>query len=194
MNDSVMIQPSIDAHEGRVVLTLDIPGAFLHADLGDKVIMLLRGQLADLMVQVDPELYGPYPYLRKTAKGESIYAQGHVWAVEECPSLLPQIDYSFKLNPYDPCVAKKMVDDSPMTVVWHVDDLNVSHKSAAAIDSFVRYLKSKYGENLTVHTQDLHDYLGVEHDYSEKGVVKLSMMKHLDKISKISPTTLKRQD
>ena len=28
----------------------------------------------------------------------------------------------------------------------------------------------------------MHDYLGVDHDYSEKGAVKLSMMKHLDKI------------
>ena len=48
----------------------DIPGTFLHTDLDEEVIMLLRGQLADLMVEVDPELYGPY--LRKTKKGESI--------------------------------------------------------------------------------------------------------------------------
>jgi hypothetical protein len=32
--------------------------------------MLLRWQLADLMVQVDPDLYGPY--LIKNEKGESI--------------------------------------------------------------------------------------------------------------------------
>ena len=70
MNDSVMIQSTIDAHEGREVVTLDIPGAFLHADLDEEVVMLLRGQLADLMVEVDRELYGPY--LRKTKKGESI--------------------------------------------------------------------------------------------------------------------------
>lgn len=54
MNDSVMIQPAIDAHEGRVVVTCDIPGAFLHADLDEHVIMLLRGQLADLMYKSIP--------------------------------------------------------------------------------------------------------------------------------------------
>ena len=32
--------------------------------------MLLREQLADLIVQVDPELYGPY--LHKTKKRESL--------------------------------------------------------------------------------------------------------------------------
>jgi hypothetical protein len=60
MNDSVMITSAIDAHENRKVVTCDIPGAFLHADLDEEVVMLLRGQLADLMVMVDPELYGPY--------------------------------------------------------------------------------------------------------------------------------------
>ena len=46
----------------------------------------------------------------------------------------------------------------------------------------VDYIKGKYGEGLTVHTGHVHDYLGVDHDYFEKGVVKMSMMKHLDKI------------
>lgn len=67
MTDSVMITSAVDAHEGRMEVMLDIHGAFLHADLDEEVVMLLRGQLADVMVQVDPELYGPY--LRKTAKG-----------------------------------------------------------------------------------------------------------------------------
>jgi hypothetical protein len=65
-----MIQSTIDAHEGQEVVTLDIPRAFLHADLDEEVVMLLRGQLADLIVKVDRELYGPY--LRKTKSGESI--------------------------------------------------------------------------------------------------------------------------
>ena len=46
----------------------------------------------------------------------------------------------------------------------------------------VDYLKGKYGDGLTVHTGHVHDYLGVDHDYSEKGVVKMSMMKHINKI------------
>ena len=189
MNDSVMIQSSIDVHEGRVVVTLDIPGVFLHADLDEEVIMLLRGQLADLMVEVDPKLYGLY--LRKTAKGESML---YVRMLKAMYGLLRSAllfylklvkdltNCGFTINPYDPCVANKMVDGSQMTIVWHVDDLKVSHRSAAAINKLVRYLKDKYGENLTVHTGDVHDYLGVDHDYSETGVVKLSMMKHLEKI------------
>ena len=190
MNDSVMITSAIDAHEGRKVVTCDIPGAFLHADLDEEVIMLLSGQLADLMVQVDPELYGPY--LIKSKKGESLlYVKMlkamygllrsallfHLKLVEDLKS------YGFEINPYDPCVATKMVDGTQMTVTWHVDDLKISHLRQLRLDELlVDYLRSKYGDGLVVHTGDVHDYLGVDHDDSEKGVVKMSMMKHIDKI------------
>ena len=33
----------------------------------------------------------------------------------------------FGINPYDPCVANKMIGDKKMTAYWHVDDLKVSH-------------------------------------------------------------------
>jgi hypothetical protein len=169
MTDSVMITSAIDAHEGRVIKTMDIPGAFLHADLDEEVVMLLRGQLADLMVQVDPELYGPY--VRKTAKGESIL---YVKMLKAMYGLLRSallfylklvkdlIDYGFELNPYDPCIANKIVNGKQMTVVaWHVDDLQVSHMEEAVVDGLISYLKSKYGENLVVHEGEVHDYLGL---------------------------------
>ena len=38
-------------------------------------------------------------------------------------------EYVFEINPYDPCVANKMLNGIQMIVVWHVDDLKVSHKS-----------------------------------------------------------------
>jgi hypothetical protein len=85
MNDSVMIQSAIDAHEGRKVVTCDIPGAFLHADLDEEVVMLLRGQLAELMVQVDPERYAPY-----LIKSVCEDAKGDVRAAPERPAFLPQ--------------------------------------------------------------------------------------------------------
>ena len=44
-----------------MIACFDIPGAFLHADCeeGD-TFMLLRGQLAELMVLIDPKLYREY--------------------------------------------------------------------------------------------------------------------------------------
>ena len=39
----------------------------------------------------------------------------------------------FELNPYDPCVANKIVDGAQLTVVWHVHDLKVSHVDAGVV-------------------------------------------------------------
>ena len=55
--EAVFITTAIEAHENCRVACFDIPGAFLHADCKDKdTFMLLRGQLDELMVLVDPKL------------------------------------------------------------------------------------------------------------------------------------------
>ena len=50
----------IDAKEQRAIAILDIANAFLHAENYEKIIMLLRGILAEMMVQVDPSMYRKY--------------------------------------------------------------------------------------------------------------------------------------
>jgi hypothetical protein len=149
MNDSVLITSAIDAHEGRRVITCDIPGASLHAELDEEVVMLLRGQLADLMVLINPELYGPY--LFKNGKGESML---YVCMLKAMYGLLRSalLFYlklvedlradGFELNEYDPCVANKMVNGTQLMVTWHLDDLKMSHKDDAVLKRLVTYLKS----------------------------------------------------
>ena len=57
MLESVFMTSTIDAKESRKVVTIDIPGAFLHADNEDYVIMKMVGTLAELMVKTNPKLY-----------------------------------------------------------------------------------------------------------------------------------------
>ena len=58
--ESVFITSTIDAKESRKVVTIDIPGAFLHAHNEDYVIMKMVGTLAELMVKTNPKLYRQY--------------------------------------------------------------------------------------------------------------------------------------
>ena len=69
-----------------------------------------------------------------------------------------------------------------MTVTWHVDNLKVSHEYPAEITKFANYLAAIYGEALTVHRGKIHDYLGMDLDYTTKGKVGVSMIKYVDKI------------
>ncbi len=63
--ESVFITSPIDAKEGRKVVTIDIPGAFLHANNDDYVIMKMVGMLNKLMVKTNPRLYRQYAVLEK---------------------------------------------------------------------------------------------------------------------------------
>jgi hypothetical protein len=38
-------------------------------------------------------------------------------------------EMGFETNPYDICVANKMVNGTQMTIRWHVDDFMISHLS-----------------------------------------------------------------
>ena len=58
--ESVFLTAVIDAHERRDVGCYDIPGAFLHADNDEDITMVLKGRLAELMVQVALNLYRKY--------------------------------------------------------------------------------------------------------------------------------------
>ena len=66
--ESVMLTALIDTFEGQDVAIVNIPGAFLNAgyDPKDIVHMILEGVTADIMVQIAPDIYGPY--LRKGKK------------------------------------------------------------------------------------------------------------------------------
>ncbi len=63
--DSVFITSTIDAKESRKLVMINIPGAILHADNKDYVIIKMVGTLAKLMVKTNPKLYRQYVILEK---------------------------------------------------------------------------------------------------------------------------------
>ena len=57
----------------------------------------------------------------------------------------------FVVNPYDPQLANKDVNVKQMIVIWHDDDLKVSHVDKNENSKFAEWMKTTYGEKLTVH-------------------------------------------
>jgi hypothetical protein len=54
---SVLITATIDVFERRDVAIVDVPGAFLTADMDEEVIMCPRARLSGLMVKTAPNIY-----------------------------------------------------------------------------------------------------------------------------------------
>ena len=58
--ESTFITASIAAHEHRMVQCYDVPSAFVNTNVDEEVIMVLKGDLAEMMVQIAPEIYRKY--------------------------------------------------------------------------------------------------------------------------------------
>ncbi len=57
--EAVFLTAIIDAYEECEVATADIPGAFLHAGMNDGTHIRITGKMAELLVDIEPNLYGP---------------------------------------------------------------------------------------------------------------------------------------
>ena len=51
----IFITSVIDAKENQEVAVANLPGAFLHAENDQDVIMFMRGRLAELMTRIAPQ-------------------------------------------------------------------------------------------------------------------------------------------
>jgi hypothetical protein len=95
----------------------------------------------------------------------------------------------FEINPYDPCIANKIVKGKQLTVVWHVDDLKVSHVSSNVVTKMADWLKSTYerlfddgsGE-MKICRGKIHEYLGMTLDFTVDGKVKITMIPYVKEI------------
>ena len=58
--ESMFITASIATHEHRKVRCYDIPSAFVNTEVDKDVLMVLKGNLADMMVQIAPQVYRKY--------------------------------------------------------------------------------------------------------------------------------------
>ncbi len=63
--ESVFVTATIDAKEKQKNVTIDIPGAFLHANNKDYVVMKMNGSLVELMVKTELKIYWKYMTIEK---------------------------------------------------------------------------------------------------------------------------------
>ncbi|CAJ1945858.1 unnamed protein product [Cylindrotheca closterium] len=93
------------------IMTMEVPNAFIQTYMPEAKEREDRiyMKITGMMVQILIDMAPEYCYLE--AKG-------------------------FVFNPYDPCVAKKVVDEKQQTIRFHVDDLMSSHMDPKVNDKF----------------------------------------------------------
>jgi hypothetical protein len=114
----------------------------------EDVLMVLRGELADMMVQIAPQIYRKYVIVdRKGTPILYVKLQKALYGLMRASLLFYRKlrkeleDYGFEINPYDPCVANRVTEcGKQMTVIWHVDNLIVSCENDFELTKFSCYL------------------------------------------------------
>ena len=189
--ESLILLGVIDVKETRDVMCVDIPNAFIqarlpNADVGERIIMKITGVLVDILIDVAPNVYSGYVVYDRGKKVlyvevlKAIYGMliaALVW-YRKFRTDLESIGFEF--NPYDACVANRLVNDKQHTIRFHVDDLMSSHEDYRVNDQFYSWLNDMYGKigDVKEHRGNVHDYLGIDFRYY-KDMLILDMTKYV---------------
>ena len=203
MTESIMLTAAIEAKERRDVATFDIPNAFIQTlvdkqdEQGDRIIMKIRGAMIDMLLEIDKD-YKKFVAYENGQRVLYVHIQRAIYGMlmsgllfyKKFRASIEKIGY--EVNPYDPCVANKMINGKQHTISWHVDDLKSSHVDPKVNDDFHAWLQKEYGQvkEVTAHRGTRHVYLGMTLDYSTPGEVKVDMVDYVKEMIDEFPSDL----
>jgi hypothetical protein len=101
-------------------------------------------------------------------------------------------EWGFETNPYDWCVANKMINGKHCTVLWHVDDLKISHVEYGVVSSIIELISGEFGKDapMTETRGKTHEYLGMTLDFSCVGKAKIYMTDYITNVLGGAPTDM----
>ena len=144
--------------------------------------MTLRGKLSKLMIKTTPEVYRKYVVIEK-GKME-IYVQ-LLKAIYGCicsalllyRKLIADLEpRGFKLNRYNLCVVKKIIDKKQFTITWHVENLKLLHVDKKVVEDIIEQTKGLYVQDMRIIRGKKHNYIGMMIDFSLRGQVVVTMV------------------
>ena len=191
--EAILLSGVIDAKEKRDVMTADIPNALVQTEVDPEdgiILMKIRGAMVDYLLEIDNLRYRDYVTVEDNKKILYVRMVKALYGMLKS-SLLYYKKFrkdieaiGFKVNPYDPCVANRIVDGKQHTVVWHVDDLKSSHVDPEVNRKFLTWLNKKYADDGIAEVKatfgKVHDYLGMTLDFTTDGVMKVDMRDYID--------------
>ncbi|KAG7373109.1 reverse transcriptase RNA-dependent DNA polymerase [Nitzschia inconspicua] len=196
--EALFLSCVIDAYERRYVLTCDIPGAFMQADMDELLHLKLDGTILEILLRMEPSYC---QFVTYECGKKVLYAQldkALYGALQSALLFWKKLTayvvdtLGFEINPYDACVANKMINGKQCTIAWYVDDLKLSHEDPAVVEDIFAKLQAEFGKEapLTVTRGKVHNYLGMRIDYSVDGKVQFTMPSLVNEIITQLPASL----
>jgi hypothetical protein len=171
----------------------------MQADMDELVHVRFTGKMVELLLEIDEQMYSPCVTLERGEKVMYVELLKALYGTLRAARLFWEKltrklkEWGFKMNPYDACVANKMIDGKQFTVVWHVDDLKASHASLNVLKEFGNKLNKEFGKEtpITESYGKKHDYLGMTLNYSRSGEVEITMTDYIRLVLQEVPEDMK---
>ena len=152
------------------------------------------GVLVDILVEITPDVYNLHVITDKRGvKQFLVQCRTALYGTMVARLLYYRkftkslTEVGFKINPYDPCVANKIIDGQQMTICYHVDDCKLIHRRIKVNDWMIKWLRQEYEiiskdglGKVTVGRGKVHKYLGITLDYTVRGQFQITIIDFLD--------------
>ena len=140
--------------------------------------------MVDLLAKINPQLYQKYIILSRKVKPflygwarKAIYVtlNASLLFYKKLVKILQ--DWGFELNPYEWCCANKIIYGKQCNIVWHVDDLKISHVDPDFVTAVISDIQKEYvnTDTVTFTHGKVHNYLGMKIDFSAPEKVEITM-------------------
>ena len=149
--DALMVSIIVDAFERRDVATADIAGDYLKAYMKDFTIMKFTGPSVNILCNMKPK-YKDYVAIENGVKVIYVRLIKAIYGCVQSALLWYKMFYSylkqlgFELNPYDPCVANKIINGKQCTIAWYVDDTKISHPDSEVVSDIIDKIEECFGK------------------------------------------------
>jgi len=181
--ESLILTLVVAAFEERDVATADVPGAYLCAKMTDFVLVKLRDQSVEILCSCNKN-YEKYVRMEKGKKvlylrlAKALYGclQSALLWYETFVGCLQ--DLGFEINPYDPCVANKIIDGKQCTVSWYVDDTMISHQDPKVVSWIIEKIEQRFGK-MSVTRGKEHVFVGMDFKMREDNKVEITMKDYI---------------
>ena len=111
----------------------------------------IRGVLVDLLIKIDPEVYGLFVTTDKKGENGIIVQYINTMYRTMVASLLYYNKFvnalkrtGYQLNQYDTFVENRMVNDKQHNIWFHVDDCKLIHQDSKVNDEFINTLPDEH--------------------------------------------------
>ena len=184
--ESVMTILSVASFEKRTISTMDIPGAYLNADLDHPHVVCITRDVTQVYVR-------HRPHLKKCVQQNGTMLADAVKALHGLPEAGLQwhrtiagvlLEAGFQSSEADPCVFIHASKRGKCTIALHVDDLLVTSTSKDQIEWLEKVLSDKFGR-VTMETGPQISYLGMVVCMHEQGHIAVSMPAYIEEILRI---------